>query len=124
MEKKKILVVDDEEDLIKFVKVRLEANNYEVFFAYDGQEALNVIDEVNPDLLILDIMLPKKNGYEVCEKLKKDPKYSHLPILMLTAKDQQRDVDLAKEMGADAFICKPFEAELLLYDIKNLLHLS
>ena len=121
MDKKRILIVDDEPDLVEFVKIRLEANDYQVLTAMDGMQALEVVEQDKPDLIILDILLPKMNGYEVCEKLKKDPEFSKVPILMLTAKAQEKDMVLAKKAGADAYISKPFEASLLLFHIKDLL---
>ena len=121
MEKKKILVVDDEADLITFVKARLEINNYEVLTATDGEEAMREMEKTKPDLVILDILLPKLDGYRVCELMKKDQRYAHIPIIMLTAKDQKSDILLAKKIGADAYITKPFESDLLLFDIKKFL---
>jgi len=119
--KKRILVVDDEADLVTFVKLRLEANGYEVLAAVDGEEARKAAKESQPDLIILDIILPKLNGFEVCSLLKNDPKTSHIPIIMLTAKDQEADIHLAKKVGSDAYIAKPFDADMLLLRIKELL---
>jgi DNA-binding response OmpR family regulator len=121
MSQKTILVVDDEKDLVDFVRLRLETNNYAVVAAADGEEALGAVEKNNPDLIILDILLPKLDGFKVCEKLKKDPRFSKIPIIMLTAKGQEKDILLAKQMGADAYISKPFDAQLLLYDVKKLL---
>ena len=120
MDRKKILIVDDERELVEFVKLRLEANNYQALLAYDGEEVLNMVSKDIPDLIILDILLPKMDGHKVCETLKKDPKYYKIPIIMLTAKDREEDIILAKNIGADAYISKPFDAPLLLYHIKNL----
>ncbi|MDD5432125.1 MAG: response regulator [Candidatus Omnitrophica bacterium] len=121
MEKKKILIVDDEKDLVDSVKIALEVNHYAVFAAYDGEQAFQMVEEVNPDLIVLDIMLPKKDGFQVCEQLKKDPKYANIPVIMLTAKEQEEDIKLAKKVGANAYISKPFEIGLLFYNITNLL---
>jgi DNA-binding response OmpR family regulator len=119
--KKKILVVDDEQDLVAIVKMRLEANNYEVLAAYDGQEGLDKARKENPDLIILDLMLPKMDGYKVCGLLKKDTRYSKVPIIMFTARAQESDKTLGGEVGADAYITKPFEPQVLLTKIKELL---
>ena len=120
-EKKKILLVDDEEDLRKMLKFRLEAVNYEVREAGDGQEGLDKARSSWPDLIILDLMLPKIDGYKVCRMIKFDEKHKHKPIIMFTARAQEKDKLIGKEMGADAYITKPFEPEVLLGKIKELL---
>ena len=119
--KRKILVVDDEPDLVAIVKMRLQANNYEVLTACDGQEGLDKARKENPDLIILDLMLPKMDGYKVCGLLKKDARYSKIPIILFTARAQESDRTLGEEVGADAYITKPFEPQLLLAKIKELL---
>ncbi len=119
---KKILVVDDELELVDNIKMRLEAANYEVITAYDGQEALDKSKKEKPDLIILDLMLPKMDGHKVCALLKNDSRYFIIPIIMFTAKAQEEDMKLAKEVGADAYITKPFEPEILLGKVKELLH--
>lgn len=121
MEKKKILVVDDELDLVEFVRMRLEANNYEVISATDGQEAMDIIAKTKPDLILLDIVMPKISGINVCQTLKKAPGTQEIPIIMLTAKDKQEEIALAQECGAQGYIIKPFEAHTLLYHIETLL---
>lgn len=122
MQRKKILVVDDEEDLVNFVKLRLQGNNYQVVAASDGEEALKVFAQEKPDLVLLDILMPKLDGFQVCQKLKADPAAANIPIIMLTAKDRAADIKLAKESGADAYIIKPFDAVTLLLNIKEQLH--
>ena len=121
LKKKRILLVDDEKDLVETLTFRLEANNYEVIPAYDGQEALNKAKSEKPDLIILDLMLPRMNGYEVCQLLKFDEKYKHIPIIMFTARTQESDKKTGFEVGTNAYITKPFEAEALLSKIKELL---
>ena len=121
MDKKRILIVDDEEDVLNLLKFRLEANSYEVLIASDGQEGLNKARNEKPDLVILDLMLPKIDGYKVCRMLKFDESYKNIPIIIFTAKDQKKDEDLGKEMGADAYVTKPFEPEMLLEKIRVLL---
>jgi len=118
---KKILVADDEADLVSIVKMRLEANNYLVITAFDGQEALEKARKEKPDLVILDLMLPKMDGYKVCGLLKADTRYNKIPIIMFIARAQESDEKLGFEVGADAYITKPFEAEILLGKIKELL---
>jgi len=121
MEKKKILLVDDERDLVETVTFRLEAGGYEVLPAYDGQEGLDKARKEKPDLIILDLMLPKMDGYKVCRMLKFDEKYKKIPIIMFTARAQQSDIEMGKEVGADAYVTKPFEPQALLGKIKELL---
>jgi adenylate cyclase len=121
MDKKRVLVVDDEPDLVAIVKMRLEANNYEVITACDGQEGLDKARADKPDLMILDLMLPKMDGYKVCGLLKADTRYSKIPIIMFTARAQEADMEMGKEVGANAYITKPFEPQVLLGKIKELL---
>lgn len=118
---KKILVVDDETELVNMIKMRLEANNYEVILAYDGPEGLDKAKRDKPDLIILDLMLPKMDGYKVCAMLKHDQRYMKMPIIMLTARAGKEDEKLSQECGADAYIIKPFEPRALLDKIKELL---
>lgn len=119
--KKRILIVDDETDLVEMIKMRLEANKYAVLAAYDGQEALDLTKKEKPDLIILDLMLPKIDGYKVCGLLKKDTRYAKIPIIIFTARAQEEDRKLGEELGAEAYITKPFEPKVLLAKIKELL---
>src|SRR4030042_4011129 len=118
---KKILVVDDEAQLVDMVKVRLEANNYLVLTAFDGQEGLEKACKDNPDLIILDLIVPKMDGYKVCGLLKADTRYNKIPIIMFTARAQETDIQMGKEVGANAYLTKPFEPQMLLGKIKELL---
>ncbi|MBU1852730.1 MAG: response regulator [Candidatus Omnitrophica bacterium] len=121
MANKKILLVDDEPELIEMIKMRLEANDYEVITASDGLEALDKARNENPGLILLDLMLPKMDGYRVCRTLKFDQKYRHIFIIIFTARAQESDEKLSKEVGADAYITKPFEPQKLLGKIRELL---
>jgi len=121
MDKKRILIVDDEIGIVEMLSLRLEANEYEVFAAYDGQEGLDKARTSKPDLIILDLMLPKLDGYKVCRILKFDEKYKQIPIILFTARAQEADVKLGKLVGADAYLTKPFEPEILLAKIKELI---
>ena len=121
MSKKKILLVDDEKDMVYAVRLQLEANHFEVLTAADGQEALDKSRREKPDLIILDVMLPKIDGYKVCRMLKFDDKYKHIPIIMFTARAQKSGEKLGFEVGADAYLTKPFEPQMLLRKIKELL---
>ena len=118
---KKILLVDDEEDMVYAVKMQLEAKGYEVITATDGQAALDKARQESPDLIILDLMLPKMHGYMVCRMLKFDEKYKHIPIVMFTARIQKEDEKLGYEVGANAYITKPFDPEVLLGKVAELL---
>jgi len=118
---KKILVVDDEAQAVKMMKMSLEADGYEVTGAYDGQEALERARKEMPDLMILDLMLPKLDGYKVCRMLKFDEKYKSMPIILFTARAQESDMRMGEDVGADAYITKPFEPQVLLSKIQELL---
>ncbi len=120
----KILVIDDEVQLVQMVQIRLEANGYDIVTAYDGEEGIEKVKSENPDLIILDIMMPKMNGFEACKILKNDPKYSKIPIIFLSAKVQEEDLEIGKAKSADAFVKKPFETPDLLAKIKELLEKS
>ncbi|MEW6101251.1 MAG: response regulator [Candidatus Omnitrophota bacterium] len=118
---KKILIVDDETQLVELIKMRLEANGYEVISASDGEEGLMRSHTDKPDLIILDLMLPKIDGYKVCRMLKFDAKYKHIPIILFTARAQHDVAEMSKEVGADAYIAKPFDPPALLEKIKELI---
>ncbi len=118
---KRILVVDDVESIVMTVKMFLERHHYEVITANDGQEGFEKAKTEKPDLIILDLMLPKMNGYKVCGLLKNDTRYTKIPVILFTAKAQEKDVKLGQEVGADAYITKPYESEILLAKIKELL---
>jgi len=119
---KKILLIEDEKDLSKAIGFRLEANGYTVISSYDGQDGYEKAKKEKPDLIILDLMLPKMDGYKVCALLKSDARYSKIPIIIFTARAQDEDMKMAKDAGANAYITKPFEPETLLSKIKELLN--
>jgi len=121
MSSKKILVVDDEVDLVETVRFPLEIEGYHVLVAYDGEDALSQARKENPDLILLDLMLPKLDGYKVCRLLKFDERYKHIPILMLTAKTQEKDKVIGMETGANEYITKPFDIDSLLKMVKEYL---
>jgi two-component system alkaline phosphatase synthesis response regulator PhoP len=119
MNSKKILIVDDEEDLVETVRFPLEMEGYHVLVSHNGEEALDQARKENPDLILLDLMLPKVDGYKVCHRLKSDDRYKHIPILMLTAKSQEKDMVLGMETGANEYITKPFDIRDLLKKVKQ-----
>jgi DNA-binding response OmpR family regulator len=121
MSPKKILIVDDEVDLVETVRFPLEIEGFDTLVSYNGEDALNQARKEKPDLIILDLMLPKLDGYKVCRLLKFDERYKDIPILMLTAKTQDKDKILGKETGADEYITKPFEMDYLLEKVKSYL---
>jgi DNA-binding response OmpR family regulator len=121
MDKKKILIVDDEKEMVEMEAMRLAASGYEVLTAYDGESGLEIAHREKPDIILLDIMLPKMDGYLVCAKLKRDARYGKIPIILVTAVDQNYDVDLGKQVGADFYVMKPFEPKMLLAKIKELI---
>ena len=119
--KKKLLVVDDEKEFADLLKKRLEINGYEVVTAHDGQEGLEKVKAEKPDLIILDLMLPKIDGYKVCGLLKRDNRFRHIPIILFTARAQEADIKLGQEVGAEAYLTKPYVSETLLAEIRRLL---
>lgn len=112
---KKILVVDDEKPIADILQFNLKKEGYIVHCAYDGNEALEKVEEIQPDLIILDIMLPQRDGMEVCREVRK--KYE-MPIIMLTAKDSEIDKVLGLEFGADDYVTKPFSTRELIARVK------
>jgi len=119
--KKKILVIDDEVDLVDLVKMRLEANNYYVMPLYTSTRSIEIVKREKPDLILLDVMMPDKDGYAVCRELKADKDTKDIPVVLFTAKDQQKNA-VKKDYqtsGADDYIIKPFEASELLAKIEK-----
>lgn len=115
---KKVLVVDDEQDIVETLKFVIEEAGFECHCAYDGEQGLNRAKEIIPDLIILDVMMPIMNGYKVSRLLKFDTRYKDIPILMLTARSQEKDKELGEETGADEYITKPFDLSFVLERVK------
>lgn len=118
---KKILIVDDEPAIVKVVESRLKANGYETLTACDGQEGLNLARTEKPDLIILDVMLPKIDGFRIAQLLKLDDQYRQIPVMLLTARVHEEDQKIGFAAGADAYMTKPFRTEELVEKIKELL---
>ena len=116
-----ILVVDDEEHILELIKFNLEKNGYKVTTAANGIEALNLVRSEAPQLLLLDLMLPGMDGYDVCKEIRKDNSISSTPIVMLSAKGEELDKILGLELGADDYITKPFSVRELLARVKAIL---
>jgi DNA-binding response OmpR family regulator len=118
---KRILVVDDEADILTMMSLRLKASGFEVITAENGTDGLRLAKELHPELIILDVMLPGIDGYQVCRLLKFDHNYKDIPIIMLTARSQEEDRFWGKRTGADYYLTKPFEFSDLLNKINELL---
>ena len=114
----RILVVDDESDLVSVLRFGLEIEGFEVIDAADGEEGLRLAREARPTLMLLDLMLPKMDGYKVCRTLKFDERYKRMPIIILSARSGEQDRKLALEMGADAFVSKPYDMKDLVAKIR------
>ena len=117
---KKILIVDDEKDIVETIQFVLEAQGYSCITAYDGEKGLKKAKDNNPDLIILDVMMPNINGFKISRLLKFDAKYKDIPIIMLTARSQQEDKMIGEETGADLYMTKPFDIEELVKNVKSL----
>jgi two-component system phosphate regulon response regulator PhoB len=121
MANEKIVVVDDEENIQELVQYNLERNGYEVTCVATGEEALEAVRSVRPNLIILDLMLPGIDGFEVCRVFKGDSQTEHIPIIMLTAKGEESDVVTGLELGAEDYIVKPFSPKVLLARVRTVL---
>jgi DNA-binding response OmpR family regulator len=113
-----ILVVDDETDLVSVLRFGLEAEGFRVVDAADGEDGLKKARELQPDLMVLDLMLPKLDGYKVCRALKFDDRYRAMPILILSARSGEQDRQLALDMGADEFVTKPYDMQDLVRRVR------
>lgn len=119
--KAKILAVDDEKHIVRLVQVNLERAGYEVHVAYDGREALEKVPQVNPDLIVLDVMMPHMDGFTVLKTLKQNPDTRDIPVIMLTAKAQDADVFKGWQSGVDSYLTKPFNPLELISFVQRIL---
>ena len=118
----KVLVVDDDKDILALVRATLQGDDrYKIFLAEDGEEAVRIAKQEKPDLIFLDIMMPKMNGYEVCQVLKGDPHTTDIKVIMLTALGQEFDRQKAMDSGADGYFTKPFSPTALLEEVDKVL---
>ena len=118
--RKKILAVDDEKHIVRLVQVNLERQGYEVVCAHDGKEALQKVDEERPDLVVLDVMMPYMDGFEVLQNMRRNPATRDIPVIMLTAKAQDADVFKGWQSGVDCYLTKPFNPMELLSFVKRI----
>ncbi|MDA8405274.1 MAG: response regulator transcription factor [Deltaproteobacteria bacterium] len=121
MARERILVVDDEEDILELVSYNLKKENFQVTCATSGEEALQKLKNDNFDIILLDLMLPGRDGLDTCRVLRSNPETSHIPVVMITAKSEDTDVVLGLELGADDYVTKPFSPRVLLARIKAIL---
>lgn len=117
----KILIVDDEPNIVISLEFLMKKEGFEIAVAGDGEEALAKVASFNPDLILLDVMMPKKSGFEVCECLRADPAHAGLVIVMLTAKGRDTEVAKGLAIGADAYVTKPFSTKDLVAKVKSML---
>ncbi|MDH4025739.1 MAG: response regulator [Desulfuromonadales bacterium] len=121
MNKKKILIVEDEEHLLELESLLLSTKGYEVKGVLDGPSALELVASMKPDLILLDIMLPVMDGFEVCRQIKANEATRHIPVVMLSAKKSKEDLVKAEQVGADRYITKPFKSAMVIEIIQRLL---
>jgi twitching motility two-component system response regulator PilG len=119
--KKKILIVEDEESLLKLESILLISKGFDVKGVSNGRAALEAVAEEKPDLILLDIMLPEIDGFEVCRQIKSDPSTRHIPVVMLTAKKSREDMVRGEKVGADWYITKPFKSAMVIETIQRFL---
>ncbi|MFH1790810.1 MAG: response regulator [Candidatus Omnitrophota bacterium] len=119
--KNKILIIEDEIDQIMVLKTRLEANGYKVISATNGHDGLKTVEKERPNLILLDIVMPGLNGYEVCKRLKSDDAYKKIPIVIVSASGEKQLEEKCNRVGVDGIIQKPYESESMLRMMKDLL---
>ena len=124
MAEEKVLIVDDEEHIVELIKFNLEKNKYDVIVAHNGLDAIKLAKKEMPQLMLLDLMLPGMDGYDICKEIRKDPNLSGMPIIMITAKGEEFDKILGLELGADDYITKPFSVRELMARVKAVLRRS
>jgi DNA-binding response OmpR family regulator len=118
---RKILIADDEPNIVTALEFLLQRNGYEVLIARNGDAALELVERHRPDLVLLDVMMPQKSGYEVCQRMRERPAWRDIKIVMLTAKGREVEMDKGLSVGADLYITKPFSTQELVQKINALL---
>ncbi|MEN9487942.1 MAG: hypothetical protein RL494_207 [Bacteroidota bacterium] len=118
---KKILIVDDEPNIVMSLEYTFKKNNYQVFIARDGQEALDIVKINFPDVIILDVMMPMVDGYATLEQIRKDDNLQHTKVIFLSAKNKESDIEKGMALGADAYMTKPFSVKKIVEQVVELL---
>ena len=118
---KKILLVDDEPNILMTLEYTFKKNNFQVFIARDGQEALEILKDQLPDIIILDVMMPLVDGYATLEQIKKDSRLNHCKVIFLTAKNKEKDIEKGLSLGADLYVLKPFSIKKLVEQVHELI---
>lgn len=121
MHKPKLLLIEDEEDIAALIKLQADMSGYKMIVETDGLNGFRAVERENPELIILDIMLPGLNGLDVCRKVKTHPEFKHIPIILISAKSEELDIVLGLELGADDYMTKPFSPKVLMSKIKAVL---
>ena len=118
---KKILIAEDEPNIVAALEFLLQRNGYEVHIARNGEEALKLVEDCNPDLVLLDVMMPVRSGYDVCTRIRERADWRHIKIIMLSAKGRDAEINKGLSIGADLYVTKPFSTRELTGKIKELL---
>ena len=118
---KKILIVDDEPNIVMSLEYTFKKNNFEVFIARDGKEALEILKNQLPDVIILDVMMPMVDGYATLEQIKKEERLKHCKVIFLTAKNKEKDIEKGLSLGANLYVLKPFSVKKLVEQVQGLL---
>jgi DNA-binding response OmpR family regulator len=118
---RKILIVDDEPNIVMSLEYTFKKNNFEVFIARDGQEALEILQNQLPDVIILDVMMPLVDGFETLEQIKKNERLQHCKVMFLSAKNKESDIEKGMALGADAYLTKPFSIKKVVEQVNELL---
>lgn len=118
---KKILIVDDEPNIVMSLEYTFKKNNFQVFIARDGQEALDILNNNIPDVIVLDVMMPMVDGYATLEHIKKDVQLKHTKVIFLSAKNKESDIEKGLSLGADAYMTKPFSIKKIVEQVNELL---
>lgn len=120
---KKILIVDDEPNIVMSLEYTFKKNNFEVFIARDGQEALDILKTQLPDVIILDVMMPMVDGFATLEHIKKDKRLQHCKVIFLSAKNKEKDIEKGLSLGANLYVVKPFSIKKLVEQVNEVLDL-
>lgn len=118
---KKILIVDDEPNIVMSLEYTFKKNNFEVFIARDGQEALDIMNEQLPDVIILDVMMPMVDGYATLEQIKNDARLQNCKVIFLSAKNKDKDIEKGLSLGANLYVTKPFSIKKLVDQVQELI---